>query len=222
MSRTIALLALVCASPLVLFGQQARISFAEPVTVFGYASGVAVEWSVYEDESVDYYVILRRGGGIERAIATVDPVRTRSEATADYRYIDAAEIGPETYYRLRAVFADESYAESDWCSAHVADARRTRILSALDDETLAAFHIGIESAAQQEVTVRIKSMTGSELDSYPRTVTPGPNVLEIDYRAWPPGYYTVEVDDAEAVREWVVHVDASLGRARTRRVPTRG
>lgn len=221
MRTTFLTMALACAGLGLARAQEARVHFAEAVSVVGYASGVAVEWSVYDDAAVAYYVILRRGGGRERAIATVDPVREVGAEPARYRYIDAAAPAGPRDYRLRAVFEDESYAQSSWCTADGAIARRTRVLDALDDESLARLHIAIESRLAQEVTVRIRTVDGTELDSYARAVAPGPNVLEVDYRAWPTGYYTVEVDDADDVSEWVIHVDAERQRARTRRLPSR-
>ena len=199
--------------------QSARVSFAEPVRLFGYASGVALEWSVYDDEAVDYYVVLRRTEGLERAIATVPPDHDSGEPTVDYRYIDARTPEADSRFRLRAVFRDGSYADSDWLDAGRAAATRTRILSALDDESLARLHIRLAAATEREVVVRVNSLANGEIDSYPRALAAGDNVLEIDYRAWATGYYTVEVADASEVTEWLVHVDAERKTARTRRVP---
>ena len=199
--------------------QSARVSFAEPVRLFGYASGVALEWSVYDDEAVAYYVVLRRSAGMERAIATVMPEREPEEPTTAYRYIDARLPNADTRFRLRAVFEDESYADSDWLDAGRATASRNRILSALDDESLALLHIRMQTDVDHDVTVRIRALNGGELDSYPRALVAGENVLEIDYRSWSTGYYTVEVDDAADVSEWLVHVDSERKTARTRQVP---
>lgn len=215
----ILLVALLCWRAAVATGQSARVSFVEPVALFGYASGVAVEWEVYDDASVDYYVVLRRSRGLERAVATVPPRRNRDTPTIRYRHIDTQRPGPGTAFRLRAVFADQSFAQSDWLDAdRAADARR-RVLSALDDESLALLHISLASEGDHEVIVRIKTIGGDEMDSYPRALHDGDNVLEIDYRAWPSGYYTVEVGDEAASEEWLVHVDAEHERARTRRLP---
>ena len=201
--------------------QGARVSFAAPVSLFGYASGVAIEWEVYDDAEVDYYVVLRRASGTDRAIATVPPERDRADASTKYRYIDARTPAPGTLFRLRAVFSDESFADSDWLDAGRASASRTRLLGALDEESLARLHLRLTSPAEREVTVRIKSISGTELDSYAEALAAGDNVLEIDYARWPSGMYTVEVDDEVGPAEWLVRVDAEQQRARTRRLASR-
>ncbi len=201
-----------------LVAQDLRVSFAEPVSIAGYASGVALEWRVFDDRGVDYYAVLRRLDGVERAVSTVDPKREAFEHPLAYRYIDATPFRPDLAYRLRVVFADGSYADSDWLSAGRAHGTRTRILSALDEESLARLHISLDSKDHHGVTVRIKTLRGVEIDSYERDVAAGVNVLEIDYESWPSGYYTVQIDDAADVMEWLVHVDAGVPKASTRRL----
>lgn len=218
MSRFACVVVMTCAA-LLCEAQTTRISFAEPVTLSGYAGGVAMEWEVYDDSEVEYYAVLRRSGGLDRVVASVQPERRTHAPTTSYRYIDAVITEPGDLYRLRAVFMDESFAESDWLSASRAAATRMRILGALDDESLANLHIDLTSDGEQDVVVRIKSLAGIELDSYPRTLRDGDNRLEIDYRTWDSGYYTVEVGTDFEVAEWLVQVDADEGRAKTRRLP---
>lgn len=211
--------AFLCLFAASVYAQSARVSFVSPVSLFGYAGGVGIEWEVYDDEAVDYYVILKRSNGMDRAIATVTPERESQEATVRYRHIDAHGSAPRTAYRLRAVFEDQSFAESDWLDAGSATGTRERILSALDEESIARLHIRVSSPQHQDVTVKIKTLAGEELDSYPRALVAGENVLEVDYRSWPSGYYTVEIGDDADVDEWLVHVDAQRTRARSRRLP---
>ena len=198
--------------------QDLRVTFAEPVAIAGYASGIAVEWRVTDDQQVEYYAILRRVEGREQVVFTQEPKREVHDGIIAYRYFDPTPFAPTLGFRLRVVFEDGSYADSDWLAADRAHGTRSRILSALDAESLARLHISLESADRHNVVIRIKTLRGVEVDSYERDIAVGVNVLEIDYETWSTGYYTVEIDDAQDVMEWLVHVDAGIPRASTRRV----
>ena len=202
-----------------LRAQDARVVFAQPIQISGYASGIALEWEVYDDRSVEYYAILRDLGGVQQIVSTIPPDRASANAAIAYRYIDATPFAEGLRYRLRVVFEDGSHADGDWLGADRAHGTRTRILKALDSESLARLHIKLESASDQDVQVTIHALGGAELDRYKRHMRKGINTLDIDYARWPQGYYTVEVLDAEDKMEWLVHVDPSAPKATTRRIP---
>ena len=214
--RTVLMLSICFGLCVLARAQDHRVSFSEPARIVGYASGVAVEWTTSFEEDVDYYVVLRRNAALERTVATLEP---KGVGTGAYRYIDPTPHAEDLSFRLRVVFHDGAYADTDWLSAAQANGTRMRVLAALDEETLARLHLSVEVAQEQDVVVRVKSLRGEPLDTYVRTLKAGPNVVEIDYGNWPNGYYTVEIDDAQASMEWLVRVDGSQGSASTRKIP---
>ncbi len=202
--------------------QDLGVTFAEPVTMAGYAGGIAVEWRVLDDRAVDYYAILRRVAGLERVVGTIEPQRSVANEPVSYRYIDASPFENTLAFRLRVVFGDGTYADGDWLSANRAHGTRSRVLSALDQESLARLHLSLESQNDHGVVVRINTLQGRLYDSYAQAVVEGINVLEIDYANWPAGYYTVQIEDStedgDEVSEWLLHVDARIPKASTRRI----
>ena len=216
--RTPLLLTLSLVSVLQVAAQSHEVGFAEAPTLMAYASGVSIEWRTYEESDVDYFAVLRRSEGTERTVATLEP-KGMQDGSSGYRYIDPTPFTADLAFRLRTVFHDGAYAETDWMSASAMHSRRMRLLSALDEESLARLHIILEASAAQEVIVRVKTLRGDELDTYVRQLTAGSNTVEIDYANWPSGYYTVEVDDAEASMEWLVRVDKEQKTATTRKIP---
>lgn len=198
--------------------QDHDVTFSEAAHIVGYASGVAVEWKTIDESDVDYYAVLRRSNGLDRTVATLEP-KGGAAGLSGYRYIDPTPFSPDLAFVLRVVFHDGAYADTEWLSAEKANGTRMRVLGALDQESLARLHITLEVDSDQEVVVRVKTLRGEALDTYVRSLTAGENTVEIDYGNWPSGYYTVEVDDAQASMEWLVRVDGSKGTASSRRIP---
>ena len=198
--------------------QDLGLHFAEAPRVSAYASGIAVEWKTFDDRGVDYFAVLRRATGVERTVASFEP-QPNPDGAAAYRYIDPTPYSDDLAYLLRAVFRDGSFADTEWLSAQRAQHSRLRVLSALDEESVARLHIRLEVARGQEVVIRVKNLRGELLDTYVRSLQAGSNDLEIDYARWPTGYYTVEVADAGASMEWLVDVDAKRHTAKSRMIP---
>ncbi len=199
---------------------QERVQFVQPVTLMGYASGVAIEWKTAHEAEVDYYAIWRHANGKSDVVASLVP-RGQRDTVNGYRYIDQTPFVHDLAYELRVVFSDGSYAQSERMEAQHAHSRRTRLLRALDSESLARLHITLESEDEQQVVLRIKTLEGRVLETYYRSLSAGLNDIEIDYQGWPAGYYSVELNDSTAQLQWLVHVDPEVPIATTRRVPLR-
>ncbi len=216
--RTLSLTLALLGFALLGRAQDHRVSFSQTPGLAAYASGVAMEWKTFDEADVDYYAVLRRSNNMERTVATLEP-KGLVDSVTGYRYIDPTVFTPDLAFMLRVVFRDGAYADTEWMSAAKANSTRMRVLSALDEESLARLHITLEATDNQEVVVRVKTLRGQELDTYVRALTTGANTLEIDYSHWPSGYYTVEVDDAQASMEWLVRVNSEAKTASTRRIP---
>ena len=194
------------------------IGFADEVHLAGYAGGIALEWATYDEASVDYYAIQRLRNGIEETVATLQP-RKLQDSVIRYRYIEQNDYVPGLAFQLRVVFSDGEYAASEWLDAEKVHGTRTRILSALDQESIARLRLSMESERDQRVVVRVKTLAGEMVDTYYRELKGGLNDVDIDYSGWPSGYYTVELDDQENRREWLIHVDANVPVVTTRQIP---
>lgn len=201
-------------------GDADRAIFVEPVTMTGYASGVAIEWKTNAEQEVDYYAIIRFSNNREKIVAALEP-RALVDTINSYRYIDQSGFSHDLAFKLRTVFIDGSYAESEFLEAKDAHSKRTRILRALDNESLASLRISLDSENDQQVVLQIKTLKGDLLETYNRELTAGVNEIEIDYRGWAEGYYTVELSDTEELLTWLVHVDPAVPVASTRRLPPR-
>lgn len=210
---------LVCLFAVSASAQHEPVHFQEPVSMMGYASGVSIEWKTTNELDVDYYVIRRYAEGIYNVVATLEPRATHQDSIASYRYIDQSEFVHDLAFQLRVVYTDGKYEESAELLAQHAHSKRTRILSALDKESLASLRISLDSEQDQLVVLSIKTLEGQTLETYNRDLSRGVNTLEIDYEGWPTGYYTVELSDSsDAMMQWLVHVDPSIPVATTRRV----
>ena len=193
---------------------------AGPVKMMGYASGVAIEWRAADESAVDYYVVRRITPAGVQTVATLEP-RGFDDSLATYRYIDQSDFELGLAFQLRVALLDGGYAETEPLAAESAHGRRTRILSALDETSLARLHINLDSERDQHVVLRIKTLGGETLNTYHKELTAGANQLEIDYEGWPAGYYSVELSDTTQQLQWLVHVDPAVPVARTRRVQPR-
>ena len=213
---------LAAALPSASLAQQEAVSelFAGPVRMSGYASGVALEWSTRGESEVDYYAVIRHAGERHGVVATFEP-RGLGDSTVSYRYIDKSDFTHDLAFSVRAAFVDGTYAESERLAAQTAHSRRTRILRALDRESLASLRISLDSERDQEVVMEVRHLSGAVLERYNRTLIAGVNELEIDYANWAPGYYSVTMHDGEADLEWLVHVDPEVPTATTRTVRRR-
>lgn len=201
-------------------GDADRNIFVEPVTMMGYASGVAIEWKTGSEQEVDYYAVIRFSEDKERVVAALEP-RGLVDSINSYRYIDQSAFTHDLAFKVRAVFIDGSFSECQFLEAKDAHSRRTRILRALDNESLASLRISLDSKDDQQVVLQIKTLKGELLETYNRELLAGVNDIEIDYRGWQEGYYTVELSDSEELLTWLVHVDPTVPVATTRRVPPR-
>lgn len=199
---------------------QAHDVLAGPVRLAGYAKGVAVEWQAYDETEVDYYAVRRSLDGETRTIASLEP-RGVLDTFATYRFIDQTAFAHDLAYELRVVFVDGSYAETESLPAQAAHSRRTRLLRALDEESLARLHFTLDSDARREVVVRVDRLGGETIETFTRELAPGVNDIEVDYGAWGEGYYSVLLDQGDQPVEWIVHVDPSVPRATTRRLTPR-
>ena len=194
--------------------------FAGSAVLSGYASGVALEWTTLDERDVDYFTVLRQQDATQVVVATFEP-RGQKDSTTRYRYIDQSEFTHDLAFVLRVAFIDGTFAETAALEAQTAHSRRTRILSALDEQSLASLRISLDSEAAQLVDVEVRSLKGELYDSYQRSLHAGVNSLEVDYGSWPAGYYTVEVTDATEHLTWLVKVDPDVPLATTRRIPAR-
>jgi len=185
----------------------------------GYASGVSIEWKTTNELDVDYYVIRRFAEGEYNVVATLEPRAMHQDSISSYRYIDQSEFVHDLAFQVRVVYLDGKYDESEELLAQHAHSRRTRILSALDKESLASLRISLDSEQDQMVVLSIKTLEGRTLETYNKNLLQGVNTLEIDYEGWPTGYYSVELaDGSDAMMQWLVHVDPTVPVASTRRV----
>ncbi|MFK8056671.1 MAG: hypothetical protein AB8F78_11175 [Saprospiraceae bacterium] len=199
--------------------QHEPVHFSQPVSMMGYASGVSIEWKTTSELDVDYYVIRRFAKGEYNIVATLEPRAIHKDSTSTYRYIDQTDFVHDLAFQLRVVYLDGKYEETEELLAQHAHSRRTRILSALDTESLARLHISLDSKEDQQVVLNIKTLGGETLETYNRSLAQGVNTLEIDYEGWPKGYYSVELSDStSSTMQWLVHVDPSVPMASTQRV----
>jgi len=199
--------------------QHDQVHFQQPVSMMGYASGVSIEWKTTNELDVDYYVIRRFSEGQYNVVATLEPRAIHQDSIASYRYIDQSPFVHDLAFQVRVVYTNGNFEESDELLAQHAHSKRTRILSALDSESLAHLRISLDSDIAQHVVLNIKTLSGQMLESYNRNLDQGVNTLEIDYEGWPKGYYSVELSDSsESMMQWLVHVDPSIPMASTRRV----
>jgi len=199
--------------------QHESVNFHQPVSMMGYASGVSIEWKTINEQDVDYYVIRRFAEGVYNVIATLEPRAIHEDSIASYRYIDQSDFVHDLAFQVRVVYLDGKYEESEELLAQHAHSKRTRILSALDKESLSRLRINLDSEQYQMVTLNIKTLEGQTLETYNRELNQGVNTLEIDYEGWPSGYYSVELSDSsDAMIQWLVHVDPTIPMATTRRV----
>ena len=201
--------------------QHQPVSFSSPLTMMGYASGIALEWKSTHETDVDYYVIRRHAEGKYNVVATLEPRAHHPDSTASYRYIDQTPFVHDLAFQLRVVYRNGKFEESEELLAQHAHSKRTRILNALDSESLARLQISLDSEADQQVVLQIKTLKGETLETYHRDLSKGVNMLEIDYQGWPKGFYSVELaDSTQAKMQWLVQVDPSIPFAKTRRVAT--
>jgi hypothetical protein len=199
--------------------QHEPVHFKQPVSMMGYASGVAIEWKTLNELDVDYYVIRRFAEGEYNVVGTLEPRAVHQDSISSYRYIDQTPFVHDLAFQIRVVYTDGKYEESEELLAQHAHSRRTRILSALDTESLARLRISLDSDVDQQVVLNIKTLQGQTLETYNRSLSQGVNTLEIDYEGWPKGYYSVELSDStSATMQWLVHVDPAIPSASTRRI----
>jgi len=203
--------AFACFSAISLSAQQQAVIFEQPISMMGYASGISIEWQTKNELDVDYYVIRRFAKGDYNVVATLEPRATHADSIAKYRYIDQTPFVHDLAFQVRVVYVDGKYEESEEMLAQHAHSKRTRILNALDSESLALLHISLDSEQDQLVVLNIRTLEGQTLESYNKELSMGLNTLEIDYQGWPRGYYSVELlDSTDVTMQWLVHVDPSL------------
>ena len=199
--------------------QHEPVYFKQPVSMMGYASGVAIEWKTTHELDVDYYVIRRFADGEYNVVGTLEPRAMHQDSISSYRYIDQTPFVHDLAFQIRVVYKNGKYEESEELLAQHAHSSRTRILSALDSESLARLRISLDSESDQQVVLNIRTLQGQTLETYNRRLSQGVNTLEIDYEGWPKGYYSVELSDSgESTMQWLVHVDPAVPTARTRRI----
>lgn len=195
------------------------VAFAGPVELMGYAGGIAVEWSAAADAPVDYYAVERVTDGVGHVVATFTP-RPADEEVATYRFIDQGDYEPGLAFRVRAAYTAGGYAETDPIDAGAVHDRRGRILSALDEETLARLYLRLDSDLRQDVVFEVATLSGDPVASFSHELLTGRNDVHIDYTGWREGYYSVGLTDAATQRhEWLIHVDPARGVASARRLP---
>ncbi len=199
--------------------QHDPVNFKQPVSMMGYASGVAIEWKTTNELDVDYYVIRRFAEGEYNVVGTMEPRAIHQDSVTTYRYIDQTPFVHDLAFQVRVVYTNGKFEESEELLAQHAHSSRTRILSALDTESLARLRISLDSDLEQQVVLNIKTLEGQTLETYNRKLSHGVNTLEIDYEGWPKGYYSVELSDSsDSTMQWLVHVDPSVPVASTRRI----
>lgn len=199
--------------------QHEPVRFHEPVSMMGYASGVSLEWETTNEIDVDYYVIRRFAKGEYNVVATLEPRAVHQDSVASYRYIDQSTFVHDLAFQVRVVYIDGKYEESEELLAQHAHSKRTRILSALDRESLARLRISLDSEQDQMVVLNIKTLEGQTLESFNKELIQGVNTLEVDYEGWPSGYYSIELSDSsDAMMQWLVRVDPNIPMATTRKV----
>lgn len=178
----------------------------DEVKLRGVGNGILLSWNTIKEKNVSSYVVVKKINGQQHLIANL-PAKSTIDSIHHYRFTDATRITKGVAYKIRCIFTNEEIAETNWIEATKAHTQHTRILSALDEDSISRLNLKVEVDHTQEVTLSIQTLEGETLDQYQKTLTTGINQIAINYGDWPSGFYAVNLSDSSSKKQWIVHVD---------------
>jgi hypothetical protein len=169
-------------------------SFQATLTTF---DAVRLSWETATEQNSDYFSIERSTDG--RKFEAIGQVKGKgySMILQSYSFVDAAPDNGTSYYRLRQVDKDDTYAYSAVVAARVTTKTKESKLLAYPNPTAADLTLRIETAQAEAVLVEVLDLQGKALVQKTINLEAGSNNVVLRLDELSSGVYLAEVKGQE-------------------------